>query len=111
MSGKFISPVDLREYPFDTQALKIEVEDRNAGVDQLLFVPDKARTSLDEGFDVASFGVASIGAHAYRHAYPARFDRDDLYVSRYKFVLGLDRFATSAVPPLTVIVMAVASVI
>jgi hypothetical protein len=96
VSGKFISPVDLREYPFDTQALKIEVEDRNAGVDQLLFVPDKARTSLDEGFEVASFGVASIGAHAYRHAYPARFDRDDLYVSRYKFVLGLDRFATSA---------------
>ena len=96
VSGKFVSPVDLREYPFDTQALKIEVEDRSAGVDQLLFVPDKARTSLDEGFDVASFGVASIGAHAYRHAYPSRFDRDDLYVSRYKFVLGLDRFATSA---------------
>ncbi|MFO0640415.1 MAG: hypothetical protein U0183_14445 [Polyangiaceae bacterium] len=96
VSGKFLSPVDLREYPFDTQNLAIEIEDQSAGVDQLLFVPDKARTSLDEGFDVASFGVASVGAHAYRHAYPPRFDRDDLYVSRYKFVLGLDRFATSA---------------
>lgn len=96
VSGKFLSSVDLREYPFDTQALNIEFEDQTAGVDQLLFVPDKDRTSLDEGFDVASFGVASVGAHAYRHAYPKRFDRDDLYVSRYKFILGLDRFATSA---------------
>ncbi len=96
VSGKFISAVDLREYPFDTQVLNIELEDQSAGVDQLLFVPDKPRTSLDEGFDVASFGVASIGAHAYRHAYPTRFDRDDLYMSRYKFELGLDRFATSA---------------
>jgi hypothetical protein len=96
VSGKFVSAVDLREYPFDTQNLEIELEDRAAGVDQLLFVPDKTRTSLDEGFDVASFGVASIGAHSYRHAYPARFDRDDLYMSRYKFKLGLDRFATSA---------------
>ena len=25
-----------------------------------------------------------------------RFDRDDLYVSRYKFVVGIDRFGTSA---------------
>jgi len=96
VSGKFLSSVDLREYPFDTQALNIEIEDQLAGVDQLVLVPDKDRTSLDEGFDVASFGVASVGAHAYRHAYPKRFDRDDLYVSRYKFVLGLDRFATSA---------------
>lgn len=95
-SGKFLSPVDLRQYPFDTQRLTIEVEDQTAGVDQLILVADQTRTSLDEGFDVASFGVASIGAHSYKHAYPPRFDRDDLYVSRYKFTIGLDRFATSA---------------
>jgi hypothetical protein len=96
VSGKFLSPVDLRQYPFDTQKISIELEDQSAGVDQIVFSPDDARTSLDEGFDVASFGVASIGAHAYKHGYPPRFDRDDLYVSRYKFILGLDRFATSA---------------
>ncbi|MFO0667336.1 MAG: hypothetical protein U0174_25525 [Polyangiaceae bacterium] len=96
VSGKFTSPVDLRQYPFDTQKLVIEFEDQTAGVDQIVFEADKSRTSLDEGFNVASFGVASIGAHAYKHAYPARFDRDDLYISRYKFELGLDRFATSA---------------
>ena len=60
-----------------------------------IFEPDQTRTSLDEGFVVAGWGVASIGARAYKHTYPPRFDRDDLYVSRYKFTLGVDRFATS----------------
>ncbi len=90
------TPVDLRRYPFDTQELTIEVEDQRAGVDQVVFHSDGNRTALDEGFHVAGWGVAYLGARAYRHAYPTRFDRDDLYVSRYKFVLGIDRFSTSA---------------
>jgi hypothetical protein len=94
--GSFVSPVDLRKYPFDTQALTIEMEDLRAGVDQLVLKPNPSRTSLDEGFVISGWGVTSIAAKAYKHMYPARFDRDDLYVSRYKFQLGVDRFATSA---------------
>ena len=96
VTGKFSSDVDLRLYPFDVQKLTIEMEDQKAGVDQLIFEADKQRTSLDESFLLASFGVAAIGAEVGKHKYPPRFDRDDLYVSRYKFVLTVDRFATSA---------------
>jgi hypothetical protein len=96
VTGKFSSDVDLRLYPFDVQKLTIEMEDQKAGVDQLIFEADKQRTSLDESFLLASFGVAAIGAEVGKHRYPPRFDRDDLYVSRYKFVLTVDRFATSA---------------
>jgi hypothetical protein len=95
-SGDFTSIVDLREYPFDTQALDINVEDAVYGVDTLVFQPDPARTSLDASFRLSGYGVASVGAQAFKHQYPSRFDRDDLYVSRYKFTLGLDRFAQSA---------------
>lgn len=94
--GTFTSPVDLRKYPFDTQHLEIEFEDRMYGVDTVLFEPDPARTSLDEGFLIAGYGVASVGAHSYKHLYPPRFDRDDLYVSRYEFDIGIDRFGISA---------------
>ena len=94
--GSFVSPIDLRKYPFDTQALTIEMEDLRAGVDQLVLLPNPERTSLDEGFIISGWGVASVAAKSYKHMYPARFDRDDLYVSRYKFQLGIDRFATSA---------------
>jgi hypothetical protein len=95
-SGTFTSAVDLREYPFDTQYLDINVEDAVFGVDTIVFTPDQARTSLDAGFRLSGYGVASVGANAYKHQYPPRFDRDDLYVSRYKFTIGLDRFAQSA---------------
>jgi hypothetical protein len=96
VTGKFSSDIDLRLYPFDVQKLTIEMEDQKAGVDQIIFEADKQRTSLDESFLLASFGVAGIGAETGKHKYPPRFDRDDLYVSRYKFTLTVDRFATSA---------------
>jgi hypothetical protein len=95
-SGSFTSEVDLRKYPFDTQFLTISIEDQIYGVDTLVFEPDPSRTSLDEGFRIGGYGIASVGAHAYKHLYPPRFDRDDLYVSRYKFVVGIDRFGVSA---------------
>ncbi|MFT3766802.1 MAG: hypothetical protein QM820_14995 [Minicystis sp.] len=95
--GVFGSPVDLRQYPFDTQVLSIEVEDLFAGVDQLVFEADQNRTALDEGFAVPGWGVAHIGAKAFKHRYPPRFDRDDLQISRYKLEVGLDRFGVSAV--------------
>jgi hypothetical protein len=94
--GKFVSPVDLRKYPFDTQELFIEVEDQRAGVDQLIFEANQSRTSVDEGFELPGWSVAAIGAKAYKHRYPPRFDRDDLYVSRYKLTLSIDRFVQSA---------------
>ncbi|MDB4945801.1 MAG: hypothetical protein JWP97_5335 [Labilithrix sp.] len=96
VTGKFSSDIDLRLYPFDVQQLTIEMEDQKAGVDQIIFEADKNRTSLDESFLLASFGVNAVGAESYKHKYPPRFDRDDLYVSRYKFTLTVDRFATSA---------------
>lgn len=96
VSGKFTTDIDLRRYPFDEQVLDILFEDQLAGVDQLVLEADKSRTSLDATFRVSSFGVASVGAHTYQHRYPPRFDRDDLYISRYKFQVGLHRFAQSA---------------
>jgi hypothetical protein len=96
VGGTFTGPIDLRTYPFDGQHLPLEMEDQKAGVDQIVFEPDGNRTSLDEGFTVPGWNISQIGARAYRHLYPPRFDRDDLYVSRYRFDLVIDRFGLSA---------------
>ncbi|HYP87090.1 MAG TPA: hypothetical protein VEQ59_03040 [Polyangiaceae bacterium] len=95
-TGTFTSPVDLLDYPFDTQNLDISVEDAVYGVDTIVFMADPRRTSLDASFRISGYSVASVGANTFKHQYPSRFDRDDLYVSRYKFTLALDRFAQSA---------------
>ena len=96
VTGKFTTEVDLRDYPFDDQVLQILMEDQKAGVDQLVFDADQSRTSLDSSFRLASFSAAGVSAVAYKHKYPQRFDRDDLYVSRYRFTTTVARFATSA---------------
>ena len=95
-AGTFRSPPNLRQYPFDTQDLVIEVEDHNAGIDQLQFVPDEPHTHLGVGFGVTGWSISHLRARAIDFYYPDRFDDDDLYYSRFKLSLGVTRYGTSA---------------
>ncbi len=109
MVGTFHIKPDLHAYPFDTQDLTIELEDDSNGQDILRLRTDVDRTFLDSDFGVPGWDTAYIRARILTHYYPDRFDNDDLYYSKYKFVLGIKRFATSAVftvfVPALVIVM------
>jgi hypothetical protein len=94
--GNFKSPPDLRKYPFDSQDLKIIIEDDSRGTDQIRFSADKERTQLARGFRALGWQVSYVQARSLSQSYPDRFEGDDLYYGRYIFTLGLDRFATSA---------------
>lgn len=94
-TGNFKAPADLRRYPFDSQELRIAIEDDD-GIDQLEFVPDHERTQLARGFRAVGWQIAYLDAKAQSQTYPERFENDDLYYSRYTFALGVDRYATSA---------------
>lgn len=95
--GTFNEAPDLHAYPFDTQELTIELEDDSNGFDTLRLVPDVDHTFLDAGFEIAGWDISTIKARVLNHYYPDRFDNDDLYYSRYKFSVGIRRFATSAI--------------
>ena len=97
LSGEFKSPADLRKYPYDSQELKILLEDDSRGVDQVRFTVDKERTKLARGFRAVGWQVAFVEARSLSQSYPDRFDGDDLYYGRYIFTVGIDRFAASAV--------------
>jgi hypothetical protein len=97
LSGQFKSPADLRKYPYDSQELKILIEDDTRGVDQMRFVVDKDRTKTARGFRAVGWQVAFVEARSLSQSYPDRFENDDLYYGRYVFTIGLDRFAASAV--------------
>ena len=109
MTGTFHIKPDLHAYPFDTQDLTIELEDDSNGQDILRLRTDVDHTYLDSDFSVPGWDTAYIKARILTHYYPDRFDNDDLYYSKFKFVLGIKRFATSAVftvfVPALVIVM------
>jgi hypothetical protein len=109
--GQFKSPADLRKYPFDSQALKILLEDDIRGTDQLRFVVDKEHTQLGRGFRAVGWQVDYVEARSISQSYPDRFEGDDLYYGRYAFTLGLERFATSAafkvfVPAFVIVIIA-----
>jgi hypothetical protein len=97
MSGSFKSPADLRNYPYDSQKLRIIVEDDMRGTDQINFLADGEHTKLARGFRPVGWQVSYLEARSLNHSYPDRFEGDDLYYGRYIFTLGLDRYAASAV--------------
>jgi len=96
LRGDFKSPPNLRKYPFDSQELKIIIEDDFRGVDQLRFTVDKQRTQLARGFRALGWQVAYLEARATSQSYPDRFENDDLIYGRYAFTISLERYATSA---------------
>jgi hypothetical protein len=108
-AGTFHTPPDLHAYPFDTQELVIELEDDSNGIDALRLRTDVDHSFLDSDFTVPGWDVAYMRARILNHYYPDRFESDDLYYSKYKFTVGIKRFATSAVftvfVPALVIVM------
>jgi hypothetical protein len=95
--GEFESLPDLRNYPFDRQELEIEIEDNQNGGDQIKLVADLDYTHLDAGFQMPGWLVEDYTARVLDRRYPPRFANDDLYYGRYHFILGVRRFATSAV--------------
>jgi len=109
MAGTFHIKPDLHAYPFDTQELVIELEDDSNGQDILRLRSDVDHTFLDSDFSVPGWDTSFIRGRILTHYYPDRFENDDLYYSKYKFTLGIKRFATSAVftvfVPALVIVM------
>ena len=96
LSGEFKSPPNLRKYPFDSQDLKIMIEDDFRGVDRVRFTVDKERTQLARGFRALGWQVNFVEARSTSQSYPDRFENDDLIYGRYTFTLSLERYATSA---------------
>ena len=94
--GTFYSNPDLRKYPFDTQELSIEIEEDDAGIDQIIFIADPKRTNMDVDFFMPGWEVNYLESRTVRHYYPDRFDNDDLYYPRYIFHLGIKRYASNA---------------
>ncbi|MCB1176350.1 MAG: hypothetical protein KDK36_02115, partial [Leptospiraceae bacterium] len=92
----FYSIPDLRDYPFDSQELEIGIEEDDVGIDQLVFIADKANTNLDSNFFMAGWDVLYQESRSLNHYYPDRFEYDDLYYPRYVFRLGVKKFATNA---------------
>jgi hypothetical protein len=86
------SPVDLKDYPFDSQEMQIILEDKTQTTEALNYVPDLEQTGMDDvpgftGWDLLGYN-ASVREHEYK-VY------DETY-SQYVFRMPINRIASNA---------------
>jgi len=65
----FITP-EFKEYPFDTQELKIIVEDSKLNISTLKYSPMEDVNGIDEQFSIAGWKVQSYDMDVTQHDYP-----------------------------------------
>ena len=108
--GDLSSPVDLRDFPFDSQVLPINVASFRYGPDQVLFVMDEYRTGRVETFSVAGWSI-ELGEGRVAAEYIAPQDRK---LSRLDYQLVAQRhvgfYMWKVLVPLTLIVFMAGSV-
>jgi hypothetical protein len=85
--------LDLHQYPFDSHALLIEVEDQSLTKQNLIYQPDPNYSGIDPSVVVVGWSVVGWSQSVVDHYYQVY---NETY-SRYVFSLTLDREPTSAV--------------
>ncbi|MBI2900736.1 MAG: hypothetical protein HYY17_11180 [Planctomycetes bacterium] len=85
-------PIDLRRYPFDRQALVIQIEDKRQSNVLLEYVPSPKDTGLDPEVVVIGWDVAAVRERTRVHAYP-----DNENYHQYVLSLDLKRSGITAV--------------
>lgn len=71
VNSLFVEKVDLGDYPFDTQALRIIIEDRSRPAGQVRFIPDLERSGIDERISFPGWIITGWTAYSSEHFYPA----------------------------------------
>ncbi|HVZ05457.1 hypothetical protein [Hyphomicrobium sp.] len=71
--GRFATKFNLSRYPFDHQALKIEIEDTLASSDDQVYVPDQVPVLLNPNITLPGFLVGKPTMKITDHTYPTNF--------------------------------------
>ena len=71
--GRFATKFNLTQYPFDHQALKIEIEDTLASSDEQIYVPDQVPVLLNPNITLPGFRVGKPVMKITNHTYPTNF--------------------------------------
>ena len=87
IQGNFVSPVDLREYPFDNQKMQIILEDKLNTVDKINYVPNNEYSDVDESIVFTGWNLESWNTNVTTHYYKPY---DETY-SQYIFDVNISR--------------------
>ncbi|MBI2508298.1 hypothetical protein HYV89_05090 [Candidatus Woesearchaeota archaeon] len=86
------SPVNLKEFPFDTQEMQIIIEDKSKTIDELRYTADKEVSGVDESIAFAGWNIDGWRAEEKEHRYNVY---DETY-SQYVFAIPISRIALNS---------------
>jgi hypothetical protein len=73
VQGQFYEPLLLEDYPLDKHNLRIEIEDSTYPADQLVYVPDIARSGISPEIRIPGWHVTGWSLAAHEHEYGTDF--------------------------------------
>jgi hypothetical protein len=87
-NGAFSSKFPLRNYPFDTQILTVELEDSQLGADELKFEVDKEGITINPSVRLSSYEIGVPALTILSRPYPTTFgDLSKPNISSYSRVI------------------------
>ncbi len=86
------SPVNLKEFPFDTQEMQIIVEDKTKDINEIVYVPKLKESGFDESITFTGWNINGFDAKVDEHKYEVY---DSVY-SRYMFTVSISRIALNS---------------
>ena len=85
--------IDLRQYPFDSHALTIAVEDKEKTNSELVYKVDQSNSGIDENVIIVGWSLDGWNAEVTDHYYPAY----DETFSRFVFKVNISRVGLTSV--------------
>lgn len=86
------SPVDLKEFPFDTQQMQIIIEDKDQDINELVFAADSKESGVDESIAFTGWSIDGWKSYSQNHEYEVY---DSVY-SRYIFSISISRIVLNS---------------
>lgn len=110
IQADLVSPVDLKNFPFDNQKLQIIIEDKKNTLAKLRYVPWLEQTQLDKSVIFVGWNIKNWSASTRIHDYPKWKEQ----YSQFVFDINISRIAISSfmktfLPVIFIITIALAS--
>jgi len=93
IQANLVSPVDLKQFPFDSQKMQIILEDKKLTTEELKYVPDLEQSGIDDSIIFIGGDIEAWSAQAREHNYELY---DETY-SQYVFEVPISRILVNAI--------------
>jgi hypothetical protein len=94
IQGRFFQPLDMRNYPLDSQRLSLIIEDSVNSADKISYAADTSGSGTDVQFVVPGWHLKGLSGESLTHSYGTDFGTGDDSQATYsalRFSVHLDR--------------------